>query len=238
MINIVFAIFWVVRLKRYFLLSVLMLVIGFGYTSSVYKFSEKDISTSDDISVMSYNVRMFNVYGWNEKDETAEKTYEFINDKRPDILAIQEFYDDAQLHLKYPYRYIKTRSKTNKFGLAIHSAYPIINSGSLNFESSANNIIFSDILVNNDTIRVYNIHLESFKLNPNMENFGEPDSDKLLRRMKIAFKKQGYQIKKFLLHQQSWNGKSIVCGDLNNTAFSWVYKQVSEGRRGKKKAEA
>jgi endonuclease/exonuclease/phosphatase family metal-dependent hydrolase len=229
-INIIFAVFWIARLKRYFLLSLIILVIGFGYSSSVFKFSKKDISTSDDISVMSYNVRMFNIYGWNKEDSIAEKTYSFINDERPDILASQEYYDDSQTHLKYPYQYIKTRSKTNKFGLAIHSAYPIVNSGSLNFESSANNIIFSDIVVNKDTVRVYNIHLESFKLNPDMENFGEEDSDKLLKRMKVAFKKQGIQTQKFLAHQESWKGKSIVCGDFNNTAFSWVYKQIADDR--------
>jgi len=230
-INLLFAVVWIVRMKRYFILSTLMLVLGFGYTSSVYKFSKKDTSSSDDISVMSYNVRMFNFYGWNSEDKTAEKTYNFINEERPDILATQEFYEDHQRHLKYPYRYVKTQSKTNKFGLAIHSAYPILNSGSLDFEGSANNIIYSDILVNKDTIRVYNIHLESFKLNPDMENFGQEDSDKLLKRMKIAFKKQGQQTQKFLAHQKQWKGKIIVCGDFNNTAFSWVYKQVVDGKQ-------
>jgi len=230
-LNLLFAVFWVVRLKRYFLLSSLIIAIGFGYTSSIYKFSGKDSTQKDDISIMSYNVRMFNIYSWNPKDSISEKTQEFINSKRPDILAVQEFYHGKNVDLKYPYKYIKTKSRTSKFGLAIYSAFPIINSGSLDFESSANNIIFSDIVKENDTIRIYNIHLESLKINPDKENFGEEDSDKLMQRMKVAFKKQGYQTEQFLAHQENWKGKSIVLGDFNNTAFSWVYKNIAKDRQ-------
>jgi endonuclease/exonuclease/phosphatase family metal-dependent hydrolase len=229
-INIIFAVFWIVRLKRYFLLSLVILVLGFGYSSSVFKFSDKDVSGPNDISLMSYNVRMFNIYNWIKEDSIAQKTYDFINQERPDILAIQEFYDDSQRHLKYPYRYVKTRSKTNKFGLAIYSTFPIVNSGSLNFNSTANNIIYADIQIEQDTVRVYNVHLESYKLNPDKENFGEEDSDKLIKRMKVAFKKQGIQTQKFLSHQENWTGKTLVCGDFNNTAFSWVYRETSKNR--------
>jgi endonuclease/exonuclease/phosphatase family metal-dependent hydrolase len=229
--NVCFAVLWLLRIKRYFFLSFLTLAAGFGFTSTVYKFSQTNSATSADVSVMSYNVRMFNVFGWRKEDATAQKTYDFINKERPNILAIQEFYDDSQRHLDYPYHYIRTKSSKNKFGLAIFTTYPIVNSGSLNIDSRANNIIFSDILVNQDTIRVYNIHLESFKLNPAMENFGEEDSDKLIQRMKIAFKKQGNQTLKFLDHQKQWKGKSIICGDFNNTAFSWVYHQISKGKQ-------
>lgn len=229
--NLLFAIFWVIRLKRYFMLSTIVIVIGFGYMSSIYKFSGIDIAQEDDISIMSYNVRMFNLYEWNPEDSISEKIQDFINTERPDLLAIQEFYDGKDVSLKYPYRYVKTKSRTNKFGLAIYSAFPIINSGSLDFEGSANNIIFSDIVKGNDTIRIYNIHLESLKINPDKENFGEEDSDKLKQRMKVAFKKQGYQTEQFLDHQLSWRGKSIVLGDFNNTAFSWVYKNIVEERQ-------
>ena len=34
-----------------------------------------------------------------------------------------------------------------------------------------------------------------------------------------------------LAHEQSWNGKKIVCGDFNNTAYSWVYNQISKNKK-------
>ena len=230
-VNLLFAVFWIIRMKRYFVLSILVLLLGFGYTSSIYKFSEKGIIQKDDISIMSYNVKMFNLYNWNPIESIPEKASEFLNDQRPDILALQEYYGSEKVNLKYPYQYVKTKGKGNKFGLAIYSAFPIVNSGSLDLEDTANNIIFSDIVIGNDTIRIYNVHLESLGIHPNEENFGEEDSDRLLKRMKVVFKKQGYQTEKFLDHQQNWRGKSIVCGDFNNTAFSWVYKQMIDDRQ-------
>tara|TARA_R110001632_G_scaffold80454_2_gene179891 strand:- start:7425 stop:8441 length:1017 start_codon:yes stop_codon:yes gene_type:complete len=231
LLNILFSVYWIIRLKKYFIISIVILLLGFSYFSSVYKFSEKKTFLNDDIKVMSYNVRMFNIYEWSSKDSIAEKIYQFIDDKKPDILTIQEFYKNEKLQISYPYKYIKTLSKTNNFGLAIYSNYKIINSGSLDLKNSANNIIFADVLKGNDTIRIYNIHLESLKINPDKQNFGEKDSDRLLRRMKASFQKQASQVEQFLAHEKLWEGKKIVCGDFNNTAFSWAYRQIAKNKQ-------
>lgn len=230
-INILFIVYWVVRLKKYFLFSTIAIILGFGYISLIYKFSEKKVLLNDDMKIMSYNVRMFNHYKWSDKDSIAQKAYDFIKEKNPDILTLQEFYQADNLQISYPYQYIKTKSKTNKFGLAIYSNYPIINSGSLDFKHSANNIIFADVVKEKDTIRIYNIHLESLKINPSKENFGEKNSDKLIDRMKAAFKEQALQAEQFLEHEKRWKGKTIVCGDFNNTAFSWVYRRISKNKQ-------
>ena len=107
----------------------------------------------------------------------------------------------------------------------------MINMGSLDIANSANNIIYADILKNKDTIRIYNLHLESLKINPNKQNFGEATSDKLIERMKSSFQKQATQVEQFLEHEKLWIGKTIVCGDFNNTAFSWVYRQISKKKQ-------
>ena len=230
-VNIVFSIYWLLKLRRYFLLSAIILALGFATISSFYKFSEKKKFLNDDVSIMSYNVRMFNHYKWNEDSDLAQKTFDFITDKDPDILAFQEFYESDKISFKFPYRYIKTKSKTNKFGLAIYSKYQIVNSGSLDFTNSANNAIYIDIVKNKDTIRIYNIHLESLKINTNKEHFGEENSEKLFGRLKSTFKKQAKQTMQFLAHEQQWKGKIIICGDLNNTAFSWVYNKISDNKK-------
>ena len=231
LINMFFAIYWIIRMKKQFILSSLIVLLGFSYISTIFKFSEKNTSLNDDIKIMSYNVRMFNLYEWSSDDSLAQKTYDFIQEKAPDILTIQEFHQPEDSLISYPYQYIKTKSKTNKFGLAIYSNYPIINSGSLDFKHSSNNIIFADIVRNSDTIRVYNVHLQSLKINPDKENFGEQNSDKLIDRVKVAFKEQAIQTKQFIEHQREWKGKKIVCGDFNNTAFSWVYRQISKNKQ-------
>lgn len=229
--NVFFVIYWIIKLKKYFTISLISIVLGFGHVSNIYKFSEKKIFLNDDLRIMSYNVRLFNYFKWTNEGSIVNKIDSFISEKKPDILTIQEYYEAENLELKYPYQFIKTKSNSNKFGLAIFSKYEIINAGSLDLKESANNIIFTDILKEKDTIRVYNIHLESLKMNTNKENFGTKDSDKLIKKMEASFQKQAKQVELFLEHEQKWNGKKILCGDFNNTAFSWVYRELSKNKQ-------
>ena len=229
--NTLFLIYWTLKLKKQFVISALVLTIGWLISSSFYQFSEKKIILNDDIKLMSYNVRMFNHYKWNDDSKLDQKAFDFIQQQSPDILVLQEFYQSPKISFSYPYKYIKTKSKKSKFGLAIYSNYKIINSGSFDFEKSANNIIFADIIKDNDTIRIYNIHLESLKINPNKEYFGEENNEKLFGRLQSTFKKQATQTEQFLSHERKWHGKKIVCGDFNNTAFSWVYNKISQNKK-------
>ena len=230
-LNIFFIIYWIIKLKKYFTISLISIILGIGYISNIYKFSEKKIFLNDDLKVMSYNVRLFNHYNWSTDSTIVKKISSFIAEKEPDVLSIQEYYDAESLQLKYPYQFIKTKSNFNKFGLAIFSKFKIINSGSLDLKESANNIIYTDILKDKDTIRVYNIHLESLKMNTSQENFGTKNSDKLLEQMEASFQKQAKQVELFLQHEKKWDGKKILCGDFNNTAFSWVYRELSNEKQ-------
>ena len=230
-LNIFFIIYWIIKLKKYFTISLISIILGIGYISNIYKFSEKKIFLNDDLKVMSYNVRLFNHYNWSTDSTIVKKISSFIAEKEPDVLSIQEYYDAENLQLKYPYQFIKTKSNFNKFGLAIFSKFKIINSGSLDLKESANNIIYTDILKDKDTIRVYNIHLESLKMNTSQENFGTKNSDKLLEKMEASFQKQAKQVELFLQHEKKWDGKKILCGDFNNTAFSWVYRELSNEKQ-------
>ena len=230
-INTIFFFYWLLKLKRQLTLSGFVLAIGWLLPTSFYEFSEKKVLLNDDIKVMSYNVRMFNHYNWNEDASLAKKTFDFITEKSPDILVLQEFYQSPNISFQYPYKYIKTKSKKNKFGLAIYSKHKILQAGSLDFKNSANNIIFTDLLIKNDTVRVYNIHLESLKINPNKEHFGEENNEKLIGRLQSTFQKQATQVEQFLKHEKQWLGKKIICGDFNNTTFSWVYRNIGKNKK-------
>ncbi len=229
--NLVFVIYWLIKFHKNLFVSSFVLLIGWFVSPPLFKLTKKDIILSKDLKVMSYNVRMFNLYKWIEDVTTEQKIYEFINNESPDIICLQEFYNSDLLDIKLPHKYIKTSTESNKFGLAIYSKFPIINSGSLDFELSSNNSIFIDVLKNNDTIRIYNVHLESLKINPNKENFGEKNSERLLKRLSKGFEKQTYQTERLLQHEYSWKGKQIICGDFNNTAYSWVYKKLSKNKK-------
>jgi endonuclease/exonuclease/phosphatase family metal-dependent hydrolase len=230
-INSVFALYWLLQFKKQFLLSSIILAIGWVFSTPFYKVTENNSSLNDDIKVMSYNVRMFNHWKWVEDDSISNKINAFITAQSPDILLFQEYYSLEKQQFKYPYKYIKTKNKKDKIGLAIYSRFPIINSGSLNLENTSNNIIFADIVRKKDTIRVYNLHLQSLQLNTSKENFGQANSEKLVARLKERFKRQADQTEIFLAHEKVFKGKKIVGGDFNNTCYSWVYNQISKDKK-------
>lgn len=228
--NVIFLIFWLIKGNKRLLLSLIVLLIGYGYLSKLYKFSDSNLNNSSSFSVMSYNVKMLNHYQWSKDDSIPNKIEHFVNNVKPNILGLQEYYDGNIISLKYPYTFIKTKKSTSKFGLAIYSDYPIINEGSLDFKDSANNVVFCDLKIEKDTVRVYNIHFESLRLNPDRENFGEENSNKLISRLANTFRKQALQAEVFEEHLNQWKGKTIILGDLNNTAFSWIYRQIKQER--------
>ena len=46
------------------------------------------------IKIMSFNVRLFDLYNWSKNKETQKAIFEFIKKENPDIIAFQEFYAD------------------------------------------------------------------------------------------------------------------------------------------------
>jgi len=230
-INFTFVIYWFVKLKKQCLLSILILAIGYQQVHAFIQFSEKKILLNDDLKVMSYNVRLFNAYKWSKKDSLPYKIHQFIKEKEPDVLAIQEFYRIKNHKLKYPYSYADKKRVGSSSKMAIYSKHKIIDKGSLEFKNSGNNAIFVDILKNKDTLRIYNVHLQSLSIDKNKENFGQKDSEKLIGRFKQTFTQQAEQVELILTHQKKCAHKKIILGDFNNTAFSWAYKQLKKEKK-------
>lgn len=230
-VNLAFLGYWILRLKRIFFLPLIVLLIGYNNIARLYKLNAKRVILTDDVKVMSYNVRMFNKYDWIKKDSIKEKINNLIAEKSPDILCLQEYAPNPELEAMFPYKYIQYSKNNHDFGHAIFSQFPIINRGNLGFKDSSNNILYADILIGNDSLRFYNIHLESLGVKPQIEGLNEKAAAKLSERISRVFNKQQDQVLAFLDHQQKTDNKVIVMGDFNNTAFSWAYRQLLAGKK-------
>ncbi len=187
---------------------------------------------------MTYNVRKFNVYEWLDDKNISSKIDTFITKQNPDIIAMQEFKEDENFKLSYPYSYNhyskstnRNRVKTYQSGLAIFSKYEIINKGSIQYKPYFSSIMFVDIVKKSDTIRIYNFHLESLGVIPDKNYFGHKDSERLFKRLNKSFKIQQIEIETLNHHIKNCKYKTIIVGDLNNTAYSWVYKNLKKNRK-------
>ncbi|TQD35419.1 endonuclease/exonuclease/phosphatase family protein [Haloflavibacter putidus] len=234
-INLAFLLYWIIKLKIQFLLSFLVLLLGFNHLLSLYRFSpevNKD-NAPEDFSLMSYNVRQFNRFQWIKNDTVPQSIINFIKKESPDIVCIQDYYQKEAVDFSdYPYQYKafkKHKTANSKFGQAIFSKFPIINKGDLNFPNTYNNVIYADLKVGADTIRVFNIHLESLKIDPSVSELQKEDSEKLITRVGQSFRKQQLQTETLLKEVKQTPYKTIIAGDLNNSAFSYVYQKISEG---------
>lgn len=233
--NALFFIYWLLQLKRQLILSGLVLLLGITFINKFYKFSSRDITKEEkDFTVMSYNVRLFNLFDWLPQDNVGDTILSFINEQNPDVLCIQEYSESAKVDLRvYKYKAIFMEGEQIKTGQAIFSKFPIFNSGDFKIPAAGNNITYADIKKGKDTLRVYNIHLQSIKISPDVNEISEhvdvinqSKSQQLFSRIREAFKKQQQQAEILVKHKNECSYPVIICGDMNNSPFSYLYRSI------------
>lgn len=227
LLNVLFFVYWLFKIKKQLLLSLVVISIGYFLFGSLYKFSNWEEDDAESLSIMNYNVRLFNLYDWIPEKDIDLKLVQFVKEQSPQILCIQEYHPQDHIDFSfYKYNYQKLEGKKTKLGQAIFSQYPIINSGSVNFPNTANNAIFADIVKGKDTVRVYNLHLQSLRIDPRVQSLTTENSEKLLNGIGKTFKLQQTQTELFLEHKKKSPYKVIISGDFNNSAFSYVYNAI------------
>ncbi len=226
--NILFFCYWLFRRKKQFLMSFMMLLLGYFLQGTFVKFFNSNADTKEgEISILTFNAQSFQGLRWAKNSRSSDEIIAFIHSQDADIVCFQEFdYKKTKNFEQYPYKYVNYifRKKRYRVVQAIYSKYPITTKGSLDFPNSANNAIYADILIKEDTLRIYNVHLESLKIRPGMLK-SEP-SDKLFNRLDRSFIKQQEQAKIVRRHRDAISYRSIICGDFNNTQFSSVYNTI------------
>jgi endonuclease/exonuclease/phosphatase family metal-dependent hydrolase len=214
----------------------------------------RDEANSKMLKVMSYNVKVFDLYNWSNNKKTRSQIFGLIEDESPDIACFQEFVhrdksdfattDSLKKRIKFPYANVEYTSHGRQeyhFGIAIFSKYPIINSQRLDFGYKGNNAcIFSDIKVGADTFRIYNMHLQSIAFSKDDYKYAEDlqkstetqdieKSKNIIKRLKKAFITRARQAE--IIHEsiESSPYPVIVCGDFNDTPASYTYNTISKG---------
>jgi vancomycin resistance protein VanJ len=225
-INILFFIYWLLRKKFYFLLSLSILVYGYLTLGTFIGFNSinKTINNEDSIRIMSFNSLGFQGKKHEWESTAGDTIVKFIQQESPDIICFQEF-DNRKIRShyfeEYPYKYVDFESDNNRVIQAVYSRHKILEKGILEFPESSNSAIFVDVKYMGDTIRIYNLHLESLNIRPN--NIKKERSDKLFGRLRHSFAKQQEQSTIVREYMNNSPYKNIVCGDFNNTQFSNSY---------------
>lgn len=234
-LNALFFLYWFLQFKKQMFISAIVLLMGMTFVNKFYKFSgKKEVYEASDFTVMSYNTRLFNLYEWIPKSNVQSEMSDFFREQNPDILCIQEYSMKNNVDFEnYRYQYKDERGK-ERLGQGLFSKFPIINKGVIDFPNSSGNAVFMDVVKGKDTIRVYSIHLQSIKITPDVHEINEnlqegmtqDRSKRIFNRISEAFKIQQNQAEIVREHVKQSPYMVIVCGDMNNSAFSYVYRTI------------
>lgn len=232
LLNIIFMVYWIFRFNRMALLSFSVLLIGLVIFDPIFEWSSEDNSEKypNTLTILSYNVHLFNAYEKEPSKGVSESIPKLLDTSKADIICIQEYYRESHFDFSaYPYQYIHFKDSNNKLGHAIFSKFPFADTGAFDFVDSNNNTLYADVVKGKDTIRIYNLHLQSMGIIPRVEYLQEENTDKLRKRMSRAFVMQERQVEKILAHKTKSPYPVILSGDFNNTPFSYIYKELHRG---------
>lgn len=247
-VNLLFVVFWAVRKKWFFLFSLIVILLGYNFVLNSFQINLLNQKTdSNSFKVMSYNVRLFNKYHWNKNDSTASEILSFLEKESPDVLCLQEYYSNKSDKNLYYHKKIKSlidykdyyisfgekKGKKYNYGIATYTKFPIINEGVIKYNDEGDISIFTDIVIDVDTLRLYNCHLQSIKLG--YEDYDFINNEKkivgvyrIVKKMNSAYEKRAEQVLIIKKHIERCPYKTIICGDLNDQPTSYVYAKISE----------
>lgn len=259
MAHLAFVCYWLIRLKREILISFLVILLGWSHLNNLIPInlrpSEIPVNTSQEriLKAMSYNVRGFNIYQWSREPEAKKEIFRFLESQDPQLVCFQEYYSsekNGQTHrhisrqLDYlPYNavyYTSDPSNRNGFGIATFCKYPILKKSRIPFSSSFNAAMYTDILFQSDTLRVFNIHLQSIRFQE--DNYAFLDTARLKysneqiseiraigSRLKTAFSLRAEQAKVIASYIKDSPYPVVVMGDFNDTPQSYAYRKIKKG---------
>ena len=232
-VNICFLIYWIIGMKRQFMLSLVTLFMGYFLMGNFIGFSSKSnrVEKKDSFSILSFNSLGFRGNRGEWRRSAGDSIVKFIAEEDPDILCFQEFKErkgNVTDFEPYAFKAIRNDQYELKGGknLAIFSKHRIIESDFILFPNTYNGAMYADIVIHQDTLRIYNVHLESFGVRPN--SIKRERSDRLFKRLRTSFARQKEQSDIVRKHINNSPYPSIVCGDLNSTQFSHVYLNIKK----------
>lgn len=256
-VNIIFVIFWLLSTKRFAIISLVAILIGWNQLGTWARInpSSSEKTERQETRVLSYNIQNFlNVNAANTKyveDFSNERNIiKFITEQKADIICLQEMLYDRENPASFPAElgkafgcqnyYYENYFTTNKKldAIATFTRHEIIDNGHLLFEDKSIGI-FNDLKINTDTVRVYNLHLASIHLKKEDYEFMSDISNKkesediktstrkIIGKLQRAYIKRGRQADEVAELIAECKYPVIICGDLNDTPVSYVYEKVS-----------
>ena len=182
---------------------------------------------------------------------------QLISQYQPDVACFQEMVggdDDKAINYLgdfkrrlafagyfYSYNDRLDFDRYHHFGIITFSKFPIINKQTISSPPNDYNSIFqyTDVVTGIDTIRIFNIHLQSLKFTTeNLKYLDNPgtnsdtalsESKSIISKLKKGFLKRSLQSERVKEEIDKSPYPIIVCGDFNDVPNSYAYCKIGDG---------
>lgn len=244
LLHLFFIVFWVSMRNKYFLFSLGCIVLGWGHLKSTIGLNYSPApDKKESIAVVTFNSHNMKSFDHDYSAVEAVELKGVFNDKKPDIVCLQEFvgypgFKDSYLDYLKENQGLKHSFYQPKSELALFSAFPIVKTQQKKFNHT-NGYQIVDVNVNGTLVRVFNIHLQSNAVSAiayrmaNEENLEEKEALREVRKMGSRFKraaqKRAQQAEEVAAAIAQSPYPVIVCGDFNDIPQSYAYQKISKG---------
>ncbi len=259
---VIFIVFWLFAKTKFIFISLITVALAWNPLGQIIKIKQSEefkiAKLPNSIRVMSWNVEHFDILEHKTHPERKKEMLDLINKYSPDVACFQEMVggdiDSTAINYvpriakdlnyqNYYYSYDKRDDFDGKhhYGIITFSRFPIIQKYTYSPPELNYNSIFQsiDVATDNDTFRVFNIHLQSLKFSdvsrqyiedPTMK--GEIDIEKsknIISKFKTGFAKRKLQSERVKKSMNESPYKVIVCGDFNDVPNSYAYNTIGKG---------
>jgi len=228
----------ILKKKRTAIFPFLILILSWPFLSSTLGYHPNRQSVNNAIRVLSFNAKLFRKKG--TYSEFSTNMIQWVANDSSDIKCLQEYSTNATWPLldvtgqikQKGYRGYTFRAKVidsdHNPGMAIFSKYELLDSGIVFQDTNTlNGAIYADLKIRGKVVRVYNVHLASMNLELTKTN-GIDNNLSKIKRLKSGSVKRSSQIKSLIAHTKSSPYPYIICGDFNETPYSYAYLQLKE----------
>jgi endonuclease/exonuclease/phosphatase family metal-dependent hydrolase len=257
-----FIFFWLFIKPRRALISVIALLLAFKPISNIIPLRLSHSFTrakpQNALRVMTWNVAQFNVMDDKKHPAVKKQMFDIINEYQPDIACFQEMVaedstvkdhghvDEFLQKLNFNNYFYSYNNKEDfwgyaHFGIIIFSKYPIIIKQTVSWYPHDYNSIFQyvDIVKAGDTVRVFNIHLQSLRFSrSNLKYLDKPsveddnafkESKNIIGKFKTGFLKRQKQADRIREEVEKSPYPVIISGDFNDVPNSYAYHTIGKG---------
>ena len=188
----------------------------------------------DSLSVLTFNVRRLDEFGWLEGDQTRMDIASWLGERDEAIWCFQEFPSNGDEVLQDAGFSFESSNRTlvawsDGAGPAIASSYPVIHSEGWMFSESAGQgrVMQADVLVRADTIRVFSVHLQSLQMKESDykavdEGPNQREGFRLLGLVSSASAARAQQAQELKKRMDDSPYPVIVAGDFNDVPMSYA----------------